>query len=92
MTDSTLHDKSNFSLQILLFGALKDAAGTPAVTIEAHGEMTVEALLERLCAQYPSIAKYLPHTRVAVNYEYCNTSQQVKEGDEIALIPPVAGG
>jgi molybdopterin synthase catalytic subunit len=81
-------------ITILLFGTLKDAAGTDriAVAIPDSTSVSVAALLEECGQQYPQIARWLPHVRVAVNLEYAGTQGLVAEGDEVALIPPVAGG
>ena len=79
---------------VLLFGTLKDAAGTDhiLVTIPASSPMTVTGLLEHCSHQHPQIARWLPHVRVAVNLEYSGADKTLAAGDEIALIPPVAGG
>ncbi|MDQ8165168.1 MAG: MoaD/ThiS family protein [Gemmatimonadota bacterium] len=36
--------------------------------------------------------KALPPAAVAVNCEYATAQQLLKPGDEVAIIPPVAGG
>ena len=40
----------------------------------------------------PSIAKHLPRIAYAVNQEYRSKDTVLRDGDEIALIPPVSGG
>lgn len=79
---------------VLLFGTLKDAAGTDriVVNIPASGPATVESLLAQCGQQFPQIARWLPHIRVAVNLEYSGSDRTLSAGDEIALLPPVAGG
>lgn len=85
----TSHD---FSLHVLLFGSLKDAVQSSTIDVALTGETTVQALLQAVQEQHPILAKYLPHVRVAVNFEYCDGLQKVNPGDEVAIIPPVAGG
>jgi len=79
---------------ILLFAALKDAAQTGRITVRVHGGgvITVRELLNCCAQQYPQLARWLPHVRVAVNQEYSGAETAVRPGDEIALLPPVAGG
>jgi len=52
----------------------------------------VATLLDRLCARHPELDAYRPIVRVAVNGVYAAASDPVAAGDEVALIPPVAGG
>jgi molybdopterin converting factor subunit 1 len=84
--------ESSETFEVLLFGALKDAAQANRVTVHAPHSLCVSQLLEITADQFPSLKKYLPHIRVAVNCEYSAPDQNIQSGDEIALIPPVAGG
>ena len=47
--------------------------------------------MAHLRAQYPVLGE-LTSFAVAVNNEYAGPEQQLREHDEIALIPPVSGG
>ena len=53
---------------------------------------TVARLLLAIEEQYIALAKWLPHVRIAVNCAYAEPDLLIEPGDEIALIPPVAGG
>jgi molybdopterin converting factor small subunit len=83
-------------LKVLLFASLKDAA--KADHIEVHipispgATITVADLLAHCGLQYPQLAPWLPHVRVAVNCEYSDPHQLLTATDEIALLPPVSGG
>jgi molybdopterin synthase sulfur carrier subunit len=44
-----------------------------------------------LIEKYPSFQK-LSSLRIAVNEEYAEDHTEIKETDEIVLIPPVSGG
>jgi molybdopterin converting factor small subunit len=45
-----------------------------------------------LIARFPSLAPHRSSLRIAVNGSYAFASDPVAGGDEVALIPPVAGG
>ncbi len=79
---------------LLLFASLRDAAGADVISVHLPGAepATVAGLLRAVEEQCPAIAKWLPHLRVAVNCAYATPETPIKPGDEIALIPPVAGG
>ncbi len=56
--------------------------------IDADGLVTVADVWAQVSGNQP-----LPRTvRVAVNREYADLQQMVKDGDEIAFFPPVTGG
>ena len=75
--------------KILAFGVAREIVGGP-VDIPAEG-MTVEALKLRLEEQFPRL-KQLKSLMIAVNGEYAIAGQIIRQGDEIAVIPPVSGG
>jgi molybdopterin converting factor small subunit len=48
--------------------------------------------LHVLCERTPALQDYVPSLRVAINGAYVTLDEVVKAGDEVAVIPPVAGG
>jgi molybdopterin converting factor subunit 1 len=82
-------------LKIQLFAALAQVAGTRELRVhlpDTPDEPTVHALMTQLSQNYPNWGLDPRCVRVAVNMEYAPLTQQLCEGDEIALIPPVSGG
>lgn len=78
---------------VLFFAAARDAANTAELTLDAVPEgYTVEALSKELAARFPALGVRLGWVRFAVNGEYVRLEHPVRLGDEVALIPPVAGG
>ena len=78
--------------RVLLFASLKDAANSGEIVVSCRAGCTVQELLQACGEQFPILAPWLSHVRVAVNCEYTNTTKIVKAQDEIAFLPPVAGG
>jgi len=89
--------------EVLLFAALREAAAAdrilvrvPVSEVDNQGgndaTLTVGDLLAHCGEQYPVLLPWLPYTKVAVNCAYAGMHQPVRVGDEIALLPPVAGG
>jgi molybdopterin converting factor subunit 1 len=75
-------------VRVLYFGVLKDAFGREDEGLELVEGATVADLLRVLRGRegfWDSIA-------VAVNREYAKAEDVLKEGDEVALLPPVSGG
>ena len=77
-------------LSVLCFASWGDALG-PAVSVELDDGATVDALLDRLRAM-TSPGAALPAPMIAVNRRYAAPGTVLRAGDEVAVIPPVAGG
>jgi len=75
--------------QILAFGIVKEIFESSSISVDS--EDTVGALKEKLEASYPRL-KALASYMIAVNNEYAGNDVVLKQGDEIAIIPPVSGG
>jgi len=78
-------------LQILYFAAAREAAGVAREALEA-APPTVAALRELLAARHPALARVLPRCRLAVDEAFADDATPLREGAEVAVVPPVAGG
>lgn len=79
-------------VRVLAFAGARDVLGTSELLLPMDGTCTAQELLERVCRQFPRLEPYRRSIRVAVNGTYALASDEVRAGDEVALIPPVAGG
>jgi len=79
-------------VHVLLFGALKDLRAREKKTVELPERATVAEFLRGFFAVAPQLEKYAGSLAIAVNREYALPSQVLREGDEVALLPPVSGG
>lgn len=84
--------KMDPSLKILAFAGARELLGTAEMTLPVEGGETVAIVMDRLCQRYPQLEAYRGCMRVAVNEHYAKDEDPVAAGDELALIPPVAGG
>lgn len=73
---------------------LKESLGADAVACELPDGATVADLLDQLAAGYAAGRGRadLRGIAVGVNAEYAAASQVLRDGDEVALLPPVSGG
>jgi len=78
-------------ITVKLFAAAADAAGRRVVEGDWAG-LTPPELLKVLEAEYPGLAKMAPSLAIAVNRQYATPDRVLRDGDEVALIPPVSGG
>jgi len=79
-------------IRLLYFAVLRDIAGTREAEIEVPTGTRASDIWERLRQQYRELADYRRPPMVALNEEYVTPEQQLRDGDELAFIPPVAGG
>ena len=79
------------TVTLLLFASYADALGASSLDMELPRESTVGELLTAIRSR-PGAERLPPRPLVAVNQAYAGLDAVVREGDEVALIPPVAGG
>ncbi len=76
---------------VKLFASYAEAAGTDELELELPPGATAADCLEAVRRQ-PWAAKLPPSPALAVNRRYAKPGAAIAEGDEIAVVPPVAGG
>lgn len=75
------------SVKVLFFGYLAERISTKSLEIKA---IDLESLKEQLHSLYANLKDLQP--LFAVNQEVVHGNFQLNEGDEVALMPPFAGG
>jgi molybdopterin synthase sulfur carrier subunit len=78
--------------KILLFGAFRDRMKTEALTVQLPAGATAGDVLKAVCGAEEEALRWQRCMRVAVNCKYVAHDAVLHDGDEVALIPPVAGG
>jgi MoaE-MoaD fusion protein len=79
-------------VKLLFFATLKDIVGASHLQLDLPAGATINELLSRLEATYPRFKGYRPVLLTAINEEYVDRNTSIKEGDEVAIFPPVSGG
>lgn len=77
-------------VKVLYFGVLKDGFGREGETVELAAGASVADLVAVCRGQFGGAP--WASVAVAVNREYARGTDVLKEGDEVALLPPVSGG
>jgi molybdopterin synthase sulfur carrier subunit len=77
---------------IRLFAVLHDLAGAAELAREAPEDATVGTVWTMLVREFPGLAPYASTVSAAVNDGYARLSRRVRDGDEVAFLPPVSGG
>jgi molybdopterin synthase catalytic subunit len=86
-------------VRVLTFGVLRELAGGPEETVELPDGATVGDLVGILRGRTSNTSRSSTvdeglwrSLAVAVNREYSSLAMVLREGDEVALLPPVSGG
>jgi molybdopterin converting factor subunit 1 len=79
------------TIDVQLFASYAEALGAKSIQIQLPEDATIEALMSAVF-RLPGGAKLPPKPLVAVNLAYAKPGTRLSAGDEVALIPPVAGG
>ena len=79
---------ADMAIKVLFFASLADSVGHRAMTIESADIQTARDVWEA-CIEDAGIPD---NALVALNMEYAEMEDCVKDGDEVAFFPPVTGG
>ena len=88
----TSHSAQHLRVRVLFFGAARDAVGQPEVELELDRDGNSATALAQLIDKYPNLGRFGRSLLVAVNQEYARGETPLKNGDELAVFPPVSGG
>ena len=80
-----------FTTSVLLFARYADELGSDSVTVSLPSGATARDVLAAVRA-LPGAERLPPAPMIAINEKYATLDQPVAPGDEVAIIPPVAGG
>jgi molybdopterin converting factor subunit 1 len=79
-------------IDVLCFAMVREVVGQPALHLELAEGATAAAAAAALAALHPDLRPLLPSVRFAVNEEFTAATCALRDGDRLALIPPVSGG
>jgi molybdopterin converting factor subunit 1 len=81
-------------IQVRFFASLRDATGTDSLSVALAEGADLGALLTSIQKRLGAGAEPLTaeNVRVAVNHELVTAGHVLKDGDEVAFLPPVTGG
>jgi molybdopterin synthase catalytic subunit/molybdopterin converting factor small subunit len=79
-------------VRVVYLGMLKDAIGRQADHVELGEGATLEDLLDVTQQIAPPVENFRKILAFSVNYEYALLGHKLRDGDEVAFLPPVTGG
>jgi molybdopterin converting factor subunit 1 len=80
-------------VKVRLFAQLRDLAGGGDFDCSvAADEASVQDVWRAIVRDHPALASFTRAMSTAVNLEYVRPDAPVRDGDEVAFLPPVSGG
>ena len=80
------------TVKILYFASFREKAGRDEEDRQLPDGCRVGELWGRLAGEVPYFAAFRQAPPAAVNREYVGADRVLQNGDEVAFLPPVAGG
>jgi molybdopterin converting factor subunit 1 len=77
---------------IRLFARLREIVGASELERTLPDDATARTAWDALVADHPALGDYAAAVSCAVNEEYTRLTAALKDGDEVAFLPPVSGG
>ena len=86
-------ESKRIRVRVLFFGAARETVGCPEVDLQLTSPASTRSAFEAVLTRYPELRQRFGRSLLfAVNQEYAPGDHPVREGDELAIFPPVSGG
>jgi molybdopterin converting factor subunit 1 len=79
-------------IRLRLFALFGELAGKSKVRLSVPDGTRVKDLKPLLVKKFPALGKHGMSVVFILNNDYADPESELRDGDEIAVIPPVSGG
>lgn len=80
------------TVRVLFFSSLRAIVGLDSIDCSVAEGATVAELIASLQEQWPALKDWDEQLLLAVDLAYTSRSHVLRDGQEVALMPPVQGG
>ncbi|TLZ60578.1 MAG: molybdopterin converting factor subunit 1 [Methanobacteriota archaeon] len=77
---------------VKFFATYREISGSKELKVRVPEGSSVQVLLDSIYAKLPRLKGFEDTMLLAVNHEFAEPTATLREGDEVALMPPVSGG
>jgi MoaE-MoaD fusion protein len=94
MTKTRIENKATptIRVKVLYFAKIREVAGIRGEEIILVKDSRLRNLISKIEKNHPGILQHREDIQLAVNRNLAGKNLSLKEGDQIAVFPPVAGG
>jgi MoaD family protein len=79
-------------VRVQFYAQLRDLVGMRQLDVDLAEGVTVRDLLEQIYAQQPKLRAHDKSILIGAGVEFVDRNYKIRQGDEIAIMPPVQGG
>ena len=79
-------------ITLRLFATFRQIFNSGEIVYELPEGATVQDLLDGLFLKRPELQRFKDHVVVTINRQASPSTAVIREGDEVAILPPVSGG
>lgn len=79
-------------VRVHFFAQAREAVGGSEVSLRLGKGADVEEAARMLGARFPDLAPHLERCSFAVNEDYVKRDARLRDGDVLAVLPPIGGG
>lgn len=79
-------------VRVKLFARLRQIVGAGELERDLTEGATVNDLLKALHTEFPRMADLTASTIISINQDFASPNSPLRDGDEVAIFPPVSGG
>lgn len=79
-------------VEVRLFATYREIVGERSLPWTVQEGVHLRELVDALVGEYPRLAGHRDTMLLAVNFAYADPDVVLRDGDEVALLPPVSGG
>ena len=79
-------------VKVRYFAGAHDIAAVEAEPLKVRQGASVRDLADEIVKLHPGLAKLRSSVRFSVNMEVAGEGRTLRDGDEVGVLPPVAGG
>ncbi len=77
---------------VRFFASHREATGLATYVADVPEGASAAQVLDTLCDTFPKLKAFAGSSAFAINRTQVNASTRLGDGDELALLPPMAGG
>jgi MoaD family protein len=79
-------------IHVHFYAQLRDLIGVRELDVDLSEGATVRDLLEKIYAHQPALRSHDKSILIGAGVEFVDRNYRLKQGEEIAIMPPVQGG
>lgn len=84
--------RAHMLITVRFFARARDLACRETLVLDLPEGSTVGTLRSALAEQFPALAPLLERSALAVDEAFANNEQKLRNGADVAVLPPVSGG